>query len=90
MTYRGSAVMLRAPQPGEVGTSAACERRRHDQQDIAERGVDRRGEHHHPDHDDAVDRVRSRHEWCVQGSGDLADDLEPDEQTQDEDRDVGE
>src|SRR6185312_1658687 len=66
--------------------------RREDDRDERERLLDvrvrRPGDEHRADEDDAVDRVRPRHERRVQHRRDLRDDLDADEHGQDEHRDA--
>src|SRR6185312_10706088 len=66
------------------------ERRRDEQQHVAQRAVDRRGEQHDADQDDAVDGVGPGHQRRVQRRRHLADHLEADQQAEYEHRDVGE
>src|SRR5262249_9870382 len=66
------------------------ERGGHEGEDVAERVVRGHRDEHGARQDDAVDRVRRGHQRGVQGRGHLADDLEPDQQREHEDGDIGE
>ena len=57
-----------------------------EREDLAERVVGLGGDEHRADQHDAVDRVGARHQRRVERRRDLADDLEPDQDRQDEDR----
>ena len=63
---------------------------RDDEQQLVEEAVDAEAEHEDAaEHDDAVDRVRARHQRRVQRVGHLGDRQEAGEAGQDEDRQVG-
>src|SRR5262249_44321827 len=64
------------------------ERGRDEQQHVADHAVHEAGKDDHTDEHHAVDGVRAGHQRGVQRGRDLADDLEPHEQRQDEDRHV--
>src|SRR5581483_8952934 len=62
---------------------------REEADDPEERPLVREPEHdHRADDDDAVNRVRPRHEWRVQERRDLRDHLEAEEDREHEDRDL--